>query len=347
MIRALKIFEINPTLNFIEDEGDMIRNTEPFVDIFFKNHIINSINNKYTKPCRFRDEESDVFGNCTACFTIENFEASSRLIAEELSRSIHYSVNDNFIFIVVWYSFEGENDYFNDDENILAILKMETSDGVQLLNNSHLDIKENMLPDLGNQLQKCAFVYESYVNSFDINNQGDRFHLKILYKQDKSIASYFINLMKSVVVADDFEMSKLAVSTIKSSVKNYVLEDDRSLVDNSLNVMMSRRENTSVTHMVNQLQDYIRMDMLNQSGIQTLDALADDIFEKILRRNPSATHDFRIEPVNPEKFFLRSIDRSVMISIEKGLIDDDTIETSEDDNNHYLTIPKEIVMANN
>lgn len=343
MIRALKIFEIDPNLNFVEEEGELITQVKPAVDNFFREHIINSLTNKHSKPCRFRNETRGVVEDCRECFSLDSFNIASKQIAEELSQKIHYSVNDNFIFIVVWYFFEGANEYFEDNENILAILKMETNDGVQLINNSTFDIKENMLPDLGNQLQKCSFVYKSYLDKYEENNQDDKFHLKILDKQDKSIATYFINLMDSVVVADDTEMSKLAVAFIKNNVKKYTSESDKKFVDEKLRIMMSRREHTSVNQMVLNLQEYIQMDMLNKAGIQTITALSDNIFDKILKRNPSAVNEFKIEPVTGEKFFLRSNDRSIMISIEQGLIDDDTVDIEADEDNHYVTIPKELV----
>lgn len=345
MIKALKVFEINPNLNYVKKESKVIRAFDPTVDNFFKEHIVKSIKNKHSKPCRFRKNDSDIVRYSKACFDYSTFDEASKEIAENLSRNIHYSVKNNFIFIVIWYFFEGENDFFSDEENILAILKMETNDGIQMIEDD-FDVHPDMLPDLGNQLQKCSFVYKSTLEDFDRFNIDDKFHLKILDKQDSTISTYFINLMNSVVVADDSVMSQLANKVIKDRVKEYTTEENKKEVDKQMRIIMSSRKQTSIRDIVGQLEHLMEPSLLKSSNFFTIDAFSDDVFEIILKKNPSAMANFKTEPNNNDKYILRNDDRSVMISIEQGLLDNYTVKISETKNKYTLVVPKNLVEKN-
>ncbi|EOS7942023.1 hypothetical protein D1F47_RS06840, partial [Enterococcus hirae] len=58
MIKCLKIFEIDPDLEVIQNEGELLNEFEDGVDRFFRTHIIKSIEHMNTKVARFRNETS-------------------------------------------------------------------------------------------------------------------------------------------------------------------------------------------------------------------------------------------------------------------------------------------------
>lgn len=346
MINCLKVFEIDPELRIISNESTTLKKFEPQVSDFFRDHILKSVSDTHSKAARFKDDSDDIFKQCFECFSDSNFDKNSKKIAESLINNIHINVKKDFIFIVLSYTFEtkDKNAWINVGEEILAIMKMETSDGIQIIDND-FDIHENMLPDLGNNLQKCSFVYKTKIENFDINNKGKEFHLKILDKQDKSISTYFINLMKSVVVADNEEMSKLAQRVIKKNLKNYIAsEATREELDRDFRIIMSRRKRTSIKNIVEELFPILDKDRVHNSGI-TPKGLGDDVFKQILQINPSALNSFVAEPVNCPRYILRNKDHSVNLSIEKGLIDDGIvfIDDTNDNKNIIIKIPKKLM----
>lgn len=349
MIRLMKIFEIDPELHVIDIEGELIKKVKPEVHNFFKKHIYQSINNKKAKDVRFRSEESTTFTDCVNCFNEDMFSESSKNIAKNLATNIHSNVTSNFHLIITLLAVnEGDKVDLEVgvDEYILSIIKMETSHGIQMEQNKFI-IQPNMLPDLGNQLQKGSFVIKSFVENYEENNQGTKFHSRILDKQDKAISNYFMNLMGSTVVADDGESSKLAQQFISKNVKKYVAsEGERVSVDRMLGSIFSRREKTSVGAIVTQLEHYVNSETLENSGF-TIDGLSDEIFNQMRQRNPSVRNEFQAIPYMPDKTIIRNEDHSVMVSIEKGLIEDRLVEiyTPNDDNDHKYTIiiPEDII----
>lgn len=349
MIRLMKIFEIDPELHVIDVEGELINEVEPEVHEFFKKHIYQSINNKKAKDVRFRSERSRTFIDCVNCFNETMFSESSKNIAENLATNIHSNVTSNFHLIITLLEMnEGDNvdlEVEVDEEYILSIIKMETNHGIQMEQNEFI-IQPNMLPDLGNQLQKGSFVIKSFVENYEENNQGTKFHSRILDKQDRAISNYFMNLMGSTVVADDGESSKLAQQFISKNVKKYVAsEGERVAVDRTLGSIFSRRERTSVGAIVTQLEQYVNDDTLERAGY-TIDGLSNEIFNQMRQRNPSVRNEFESIPYMPEKTIIRNEDRSVMVSIEKGLIEDELVEIqmpTADNRKYTIIIPEDII----
>lgn len=341
MIECLKVFEIDPELKSVDKESETYQNLDFEVNDFFKKHMKKSIENKKAKLVRFRNENSSIVNQSKKCFVAETFEEGAKEIARNLAFGIHANVVRNFHFIVVVYRVEDDNWLYDRGERILGILKMETNNGVQMRDEDFL-VQADMLPDLGNQLQKCSFIFESFLNNYEENNNGENYHSKILDKQDSTISNYFMNLMESIEVANDELMSKYAEQFIKKHVKPFVDKEDYILVDNKVDTIMSRRENTSVSAIVNQLQEYIRLDFLEAAQF-TIDGLANDIFSKIQGKNPSVHEEFLSTPFKPEKYMLKNEARSVIISIEQSLVNDGIVNIETDNDNYSITIPNELM----
>jgi hypothetical protein len=343
----MRVFEIDPELKVVDVEGELIDSLDDRVHDFFKEHIYNSLIHKNTKEVRFKINNTDTVNNCQACFNEETFADSSRNIAGSLATNIHSNVTNNFHLIIAVYQVDTDDWFLDNNENVLAILKMETNQGVQM-ENGEFRIQPNMLPDLGNQLQKCAFVIKSFVENFEDNNQNLGYHSRILDKQDTTVSNYFMNLLDSAVVADDGESSKLAQQFISKNVKKYVeTEQDQVNVDRNLGIIFSRRNRTSIDAIVTELERHISLEKLEQAGL-TIDGLSDDILLKIRQKNPSARNEFESIPYKPAKLILKNDDHSVMISIEKALIEDDIIEIQgpQDINRNYtIKIPENLVTS--
>ncbi len=345
MIRFMKVFEIDPELKVIEVEGELLDSLDDRVHDFFKKHIHNSLIHKNTKEVRFKINNTDTVNNCQACFNVETFANSSRNIAGSLATNIHSNVTNNFHLIIAVYQVDTDDWFLDNNENVLAILKMETNQGVQM-ENGEFRIQPNMLPDLGNQLQKCAFVIKSFVDNFEVNNQNLGYHSRILDKQDATISNYFMNLLDSAVVADNGESSKLAQTFISKSLKKYVETPEAELsIDRDLGIIFSRRNRTSIESIVTELQGHLSGERLEQAGF-TIDGLSDDIFSKIRQKNPSARNEFESIPYKPDKRILKNDEHSVMISIEKALVEQDIIEIQvpvPPDTYYTIIIPEDLI----
>ncbi|EOH79276.1 nucleoid-associated protein [Enterococcus casseliflavus] len=342
MINYLKVFEIDPELEVISRESEVMRGFESKIDVFFKKHIIKSTKDVNSKAARFRSDNSDIFIPCSKCFIEDDFEQAALKIADHLKMNMHYSVKKSFLLIVFTYKFT--DDEFIGNDELLAIMKMELNEGIQM-NGNVFKIQPNMLPDLGNSLQKCAFIYKSKIDSFEDNSVGNNFHLRILDKQDKTISTYFINLMNSVLVADDQVMSRLAHRFIRRKAKDFVENQvELEAVDKQLNIIMSQRKRTSINAIVTEIYPLLNNDLLEKASMDE-DTLAKETFNLILQSNPSAAATFTSQPTNGEKYRLSSENRSIWVSIEQGLVDDNTVKIDELTDNRYvrIDIPKAMV----
>lgn len=339
MIEYLDVFEIDPVLQIITNESGIFRDLDNEVNHFFRNHIISSMENKRAKTVRFRDENSPIVRECRNCFSEDSFEVASRNIAHNLAMNIHSNVNETFHFILAVYEIDNDNNVYDEGERILSILKMKTNTGVQMTNGQFF-IQEDMLPDLGNQLQKCSFVVESFLENYGENNTGNRFHSKILDKQDVSISNYFMNLMASAVVANDEDMSKLSETFINRVVRDFVSEDQIDEFDREMDIIYSRRQRVSVHGIIEQLEPFIQDNLLEAAGY-TIDGLGDHVFEGMQARNPSVQAEFSTIPDASNKFKLGNVNRSVIVRIEKGLINTvvTLVEPTVEDPNYTITIP--------
>jgi len=351
LIKCLKIFEIDPDLEVIQNEGELLNEFEDGVDRFFRTHIIKSIEHMNTKVARFRNETSDIFRYCRDCFIVEDFEENSKNIANILKSNMHFSVKNKFLLVMLNYEFEkrelGYADADPDEvEEILSIMKMETNDGIELLNNEFI-IHQNMLPDLGNHLQKCVFVYKSFLENFEENNRNENFHLKILDKQDKTISNYFINLMNSVLVADDEVMSRLAQRFIKRTAKSYTEgQDQYEEVEKQIRVIMSQRKRTSVQNIFTEIFPLLDIVKLEEAG-HDVESLSQETFNLMRQNNPSAYTDFVSHPVDGKKYILSNENRSIYLSIEQGLIDDHVVKVDTSKSREIvISIPKNQVKSN-
>lgn len=345
MIKYMKVFEINPDLEVISHESDVMSDFDFKIDDFFRKHIIKSTTDPNSKAARFRSDNSDIFNPCIQCFTENDFDQSSLDIANHLKLNMHYSVKNSFLLIVLSYNFE--EDRFVGTDEVLAIMKMELNEGIQM-NGNEFKIQPNMLPDLGNSLQKCAFIYKSKIENFKDNTVGNNFHLRILDKQDKTISTYFINLMNSVLVADDQVMSRLAHRFIKNKAKNFTADEKEfEKVKKQLNIIMSQRKRTSINAIVTEIYPFLNKDMLVKA-VMDEETLANETFDLILQSNPSATASFTSLPTNGEKYKLSSDNKSIWVSIEQGLVDDNTVRIDEqcDSNFIRIDIPKNMVGHN-
>lgn len=345
MINYMKVFEIDPDLEVISRESEVMLGFEPKIDVFFKKHIIKSTKDVNSKAARFRSDNSDIFIPCSKCFIEDDFEQAALKIADQLKMNMHYSVKKPFLLIVFTYKFT--DDEFIGDDELLAIMKMELNEGIQM-NDNEFKIQPNMLPDLGNSLQKCAFIYKSKIENFKDNTVGNNFHLRILDKQDKTISTYFINLMNSVLVADDQVMSRLAHRFIKSKAKSFTADEKEfEKVKKQLNIIMSQRKRTSINAIVTEIYPFLNKDML-EKAVMDEETLANETFDLILQSNPSATATFTSLPTNGEKYRLSSDNKSIWVSIEQGLVDDNTVRIDEqcDSNFIRIDIPKTMVGHN-
>ncbi|HBJ9774194.1 TPA: hypothetical protein LES06_002898 [Listeria monocytogenes] len=220
---------------------------------------------------------------------------------------------------------------------------MDAKDGIQYINDE-FDIKSNMLPDLGNQLQKCSFIYKTRIEKFELNNENEGFHLKVLDKQTENISNYFINLMSSAVVPNDQTMSRLAKSFVKKGLKKYAnSEKDIENIGNEIESILSRRKKVSIQGIVDELSPFVSNKKLEEDGL-TLNGLSNEIFGLMLQKNPSAQGEFTANPTGGERFTLRNKHKSVSVSIEKGLINSNIVEFDDSNEDFFtLKIPKDLV----
>lgn len=274
---------------------------------------------------------------------ISDFEEATDSFSYELSKNIHSSVKEDFLLVFIEYTFDNGNATVEMQETILSILKMDAKDGIQYINDE-FDIKSNMLPDLGNQLQKCSFIYRTRIENFDLNNKNEGFHLKVLDKQSENVSNYFINLMNSAVVPNDQIMSNLARSFVKKGLKKYAnSEKDVENIGNELESILSRRKKVSIKGIVDELSPFVSDAKLENEGL-TLKGVSDEIFGLILQKNPSAQGEFIANPVGGERFILNNKQKSISISIEQGLINDNIVEYDNSDEEFIiLKIPRYIL----
>jgi len=350
LIKYLKIFEIDPDLEVIETESALLKDFKNGVHNFFRGHIINSVEHINSKVARFRNSKSDIYRYCGSCFFEEQFEENSRNIANILKSNMHFSVKNKFILVILNYEFKKKELGFLDAEpdeveEILAIMKMETNDGIEVNNNDFV-IHQNMLPDLGNHLQKCAFIYKSFLENYEVNNLDSNFHLKILDKQDKTISNYFINLMNSVLVADDEVMSRLAQRFVKHTARRYTDgQEDYEKVEKRIGVIMSQRKSTSVQNIFTEIFPLLNTEKLENEG-HDINSLSEETFKLMRQNNPSAYSNFISQPVDGKKYILSSENRSIYLSIEQGLIDDHVVKVDTSKTRDIvITIPKKQVKS--
>lgn len=346
MIEYLKVFEIDPDLGVISQESRTMKSFNRKVDHFFKKHILNSVTNTNSKSARFRSSKSEIYSSCLECFSKDKFDEAARSIADILKDSMHYSVKNSFLLIILNYQFDRDIPELNSEgkEEILAIMKMEMNEGIQM-NDNKFQIQPNMLPDLGNNLQKCSFIYKSRAMMFEENNIDDGFHLRILDKQDKTISNYFISLMNSVLVADDEVMSRLAQRFIRKKARAYTdSEASFEKVEKRINIIMSQRKKTSVRSIITEIYPYFSTEILAKKGDDE-DSITEDTFELMLQSNPSAVSSFISQPTDGKKYMLSNDNRSIWVSIEQGLIDEKTVKVDENSSSRSikLEIPKKMV----
>ncbi|OTN76711.1 hypothetical protein A5886_001790 [Enterococcus sp. 8G7_MSG3316] len=193
MIKYMKVFEINPDLEVISHESDVMSDFDFKIDDFFRKHIIKSTTDPNSKAARFRSDNSDIFNPCIQCFTENDFDQSSLDIANHLKMNMHYSVKNSFLLVVLSYNFEEER--FVGTDEVLAIMKMELNEGIQM-NGNKFKIQPNMLPDLGNSLQKCAFIYKSKIENFKDNTVAVSYTHLDVYKRISG--SFIPNVISSI-----------------------------------------------------------------------------------------------------------------------------------------------------
>lgn len=336
MINKLKVFEIDPELKVIVNQSEVMEDFAAGVHGFFETHIYQSMTNNKTKDVRFRNDHNDMIRYCREALGEGEFSESSSEIASNLAINIHSNVTRNFHLMVAEYEVDNDEWFLHNGERVLAILKMETNNGVQMID-GEFEVRPDMLPDLGNQLQKCGFVIDSHIQNFEENNIGTGFHSKILDKQDSTISNYFMKLMESVVVADDGESTKMARNFIAKIGKKFVDNENKNEYTKQLDMIMSRRAHTNVNAIVTELGPYYEENQLESEGL-TIDGLSDTIFEHMRQSNNSVKYDFVSEPFSPPKVSLRSNNSSVNITIEQALVDRNIVQINRDRQNQSINI---------
>lgn len=143
MINNIRVFQVDTTLNILEQSSDVFSRDEipDQVSDFFTSHMLNSVSDKKTKNVRFRREQSEMVESFKNSYSDDFFEESSFFIADKMAKEIRFS--QSFLLIVATYIYESElesetNDdsseqttqtisdsLFDDGEEILAVFKME------------------------------------------------------------------------------------------------------------------------------------------------------------------------------------------------------------------------------
>lgn len=348
MIESLKVFKIDATLERISQNSNVITEFDTKVDYFFRSHIVQSIKDKKSKVARFKSELAPIVTHCKDTFNSENFDSAATNIANQVCSNIGYRVQKDFLIIVLVYSFEEGLNIFYSGNKILAVMKMDTSEGIQLTNNN-FSIQPDMLPDLGNKLQKCSFIFEQFLHEFSNNNENDKFHLKILDRQDEQIASYFKNIFDAYPVSDDSLSSSIASKHIKRVIKKYVREEDKKKVDDKIDALLSRRENTSVEAIIQTFSDLVQEDYLKSDNIDDLDTLSNIIFNKMLEENPSVSSEFVFTFPHVPRIYLKSSESQVKVSIEKGLVTNGIVEIIHETSTgkYKIIVPDTLVSETN
>ncbi|MDQ0158856.1 nucleoid-associated protein [Alkalibacillus salilacus] len=170
---------------------------------FFKDHINVSLNAKQIKTSQFNSNSIVNLKTSEIAQDLSNTEVFIQK-SKELTQSLHDAIisstskSSGTIFFIV---------YDINEVNHLAILKMDPNSGIQIDKTSlKLTVQENMLPNPGDKLHKCAFIkLETNIN--------DRSNIYVLDRQrgPTGVSMFF---MKSFLNAEEVVNDKIMTDRV-------------------------------------------------------------------------------------------------------------------------------------
>ncbi|MDT2010832.1 hypothetical protein [Carnobacterium divergens] len=355
MISYLRLFHYQPTSGTIKlTDGKIfetkISSTESLqldenISNFFQIHADNSIDDDTTQNFRFKDKLSDLVPVSLRCFKKwEDFDECSLYIAQKLKEKISKNVKNDFYLII--YTYKKEND------NILCIVKMECTTGIQIRSESALETLNKMLPDKKSRLQKAAFIFKSATTKFKdgeepVGQEREHVHSRILDRQDNTISGYFFNdFLESYKVVDTPEsIANLAIKTISDLSGKYIKADSsKDVVKEMLKNELSIEKSTSFDALSNIV--YSNLDEKKLNG-KTYQDFSNEAFNIAKDTNPTVVKSFKGKVINPPKIKLIDVDKKkrINISFYKSLQDSEQVklDTTSNERQYILTINKDLV----
>lgn len=353
MLKYLRLFEINPKKKIGQVEAGPIFKKDDIEDRihnFFIDHLENSSTEEKVKKFRFQNPDVAMLNYALNCFnSSELFEENTLRIANKMKDTIAASVKNPFLLIM----FVSNDPYDKDNnEEILSILKMETSYTLQITNPKTIEVLDNVLPSSKTKLQKCAFVYKKQSNKFfehkEKENEFESLHSKILDRQDQNIASYFMKgFMESIVIPDNKDISKLAVDSITQISESYLKEGtNKELIRNKIEIILSKGGKTSFGNLVNKIDSYLDHTKLVNDNLDN-ESFSELAFELAYKENRGVLKEFEAEATHiPKKFLQVNSEQysSLKISIPEWLIENESVNIQEEaiENRYLISIDKEV-----
>jgi len=351
MIKHFRVFQID-----LEKEIDQIQRGKVFsykdtednnkLHSFFKSHVVLSGYDDKSKNFRFISPHEGMLNLALKTFESEKeFEESTSRIAEKLQDNIDRRKFRHPFFLII-FSIVDEGDL----DDMLAILIMDTNDGVQMKDTDNFRLIEDLLPGVRSRLQKCAFIYKNGCENYKSGNEiNDRLaHSLILDRKGTSIAQYFMrNFMDSKIVADDRTNTTLAEKAIKQSVSNYLkIDSSPGDVEKRLKNVLSRGERVDYEALVNSIGSYLDIEKLNDVNFD-LESISEKAFELAKFDNPTAQKEFKSQlPVVPKVVFKdREDPKKLKISVAQEYMESGQVEVYDNysENTYDISFDMDLV----
>lgn len=281
---------------------------------FFKKHITNSRKQGSMKSCQFNDlDDNSVRKSMTKIIEslgnnsfeeifIEESRHQTLRLAERIRKST--SRSDGSLFVIL---------YESNDRQYIGYLKMDPNDGVQILEDLTIEVREDMLPSINEKLHKSALIeLKEY--------RENEFHLRILDKQqgDKEPAQFFIEkFLNAIELSSNKNMTRYIQSQLSYSFDQLIGEENVPVLDNILRVNFMQKEEFNIDI---DLEPIIRP--LLKETFKTLD-LKDsisDFKDQILKVYPDADFTFKPDVESIKEMIFRTPDKNVEVKFSPELV---------------------------
>lgn len=192
---------------------------------FFQEHIEETRNGSNTRECRFSDADNAVLTKINrykSDKTEENFIKFANEISSTLFDIMKEATRSSGSFFII--------DAIYKEEDIIVFIKLDPKNGVQLdLDSLELKEIENMLPESGDRVHKCAIVKTTYVENST--------NLFVLDKQQKAgeTSKFFMSTFLQALAIPNNKIKTVAVlKELYEKIEAKLPDVDKMIIDSAI-----------------------------------------------------------------------------------------------------------------
>lgn len=294
---------------------------------FFKEHIDQTRSGKRTRECKFLDADNAVLAKINRYLqepNDENFLTFSNEITKALFEIMKTATKSSGSFFIL-------HAIYNEEE-FIVFLKLDPKDGVQLTDTLDLKKIENMLPESGDRVHKCALIKTEY-------KEGDT-NLFVLDRQQKAgeTTKFFMDtFLQSIATPNDNMKTINSMKELSTFLENQFPDLKEEVIERAIQPEFT---NGATVHLPNAIENiYERI-------------LPKDMPDRDIRISQSKTEFVNLYTTkyrsyglsfivdrNEDKVFYTSKSRQIYFRYDKVLDDNEVIiDHNKEDNIYTITI---------